>query len=182
MRLTAIASSHRTDSNIIRNTLRCNYYGNLEATEVFLALLKPSGGRIVNVASMAGLLHKYTPRLKQRWLSAQTVDGITTLVEEFANAVKRGKHEEEGWPSSAYAVSKAGEIAMTRIIARRETDKGGKSLINVCCPGWVTTDMTKNRGTKTPDQGAQTPVLLAIGDIGGKTGLYWTEEEPVEWK
>jgi hypothetical protein len=30
---------------------------------------------------------------------------------------------------------------------------------------------------KSPDQGAQTPVLLAIGDIGGKTGLFWRDEE-----
>jgi hypothetical protein len=30
---------------------------------------------------------------------------------------------------------------------------------------------------KTPDQGAQTPVLLAIGDIGGNTGLFWRDEQ-----
>jgi carbonyl reductase 1 len=34
---------------------------------------------------------------------------------------------------------------------------------------------------KTPDQGAQTPVLLAIGDIGGKTGLFWGEEHEIEF-
>jgi carbonyl reductase 1 len=30
---------------------------------------------------------------------------------------------------------------------------------------------------KTPDNGAKTPVMLAIGDIGGKTGLFWKNEE-----
>lgn len=31
--------------------------------------------------------------------------------------------------------------------------------------------MTKGGGTKIPDQGAQTPVMLALTDIHGKTGL-----------
>jgi carbonyl reductase 1 len=40
--------------------------------------------------------------------------------------------------------------------------------------------MTKGRGFKTPDQGAQTPVMLALEDIGGKTGLFWRDEELID--
>jgi carbonyl reductase 1 len=40
--------------------------------------------------------------------------------------------------------------------------------------------MTKGRGVKTVDDGAQTPVLLAIGDIGDRTGLYWSDGRPDE--
>lgn len=35
---------------------------------------------------------------------------------------------------------------------------------------------------KTPDGGAKTPVLLAIGDIGGQNGQFWRDEKVVEWK
>jgi len=37
----------------------------------------------------------------------------------------------------AYATSKAGAIAMTGVIAREWATKGNKTLVNVCCPGWV---------------------------------------------
>jgi carbonyl reductase 1 len=45
----------------------------------------------------------------------------------------------------------------------------------------VKTDMTKGRGTKTPDEGAMTPVMLAVGDIGGITGEYWQHETLARW-
>lgn len=102
-------------------------------------------------------------------------------MEEFKAAVKAGNEKEQGWPSLAYSVSKSGMTGATKVIAREEQKRGGKRLINACCPGWVDTDMTKHRGTKTPDQGAQTPVMLAIGEIGGKTGEFWQEEKVIEW-
>jgi len=45
----------------------------------------------------------------------------------------------------------------------------------------VKTDMTKGRGMKTTDEGAITPVMLAVGDIGGKTGEFWQHERLVQW-
>jgi len=41
--------------------------------------------------------------------------------------------------------------------------------------------MTKGGGAKTPDEGAQTPVLLALGDIKGQTGLFWQNERVIQW-
>lgn len=41
--------------------------------------------------------------------------------------------------------------------------------------------MTRGGGTKTPDEGAQTPVMLALNDIGGKTGGFWQSEKQIEW-
>ena len=70
---------------------------------------------------------------------------------------------------------------MTKAIAHQEKAKGSKVLINACCPGYVDTDMTKHRGVKTIDQGAQTPVMLALADIGGVTGEYWRDEKVREW-
>lgn len=169
--------------NVVKTTLGCNYHGTLGATRAFLPLLRPEGGgRIVNVASMSGYLNKYSPAIRERFLNAQSVDDVTKLMDEFTSAVERGREKEEGWPSAAYATSKAGEIGMTLQIAREVEREGKKGvLVNVCCPGWVVTDMTKGKGYKTPDQGAQTPVMLAIGDIGGKSGRFWQNEKEISW-
>ena len=70
---------------------------------------------------------------------------------------------------------------MTRAIALAEREKGSKVLINSCCPGFVNTDMTKGRGSKSVDEGAQTPVILGIGDIKDQTGLFWQHEKPIDW-
>ena len=70
---------------------------------------------------------------------------------------------------------------MTRAIALEQQRNGSKTLINSCCPGYVATDMTRGGGVKTPDEGAQTPVLLALGDIQKRSGLFWQDERPVEW-
>jgi carbonyl reductase 1 len=41
--------------------------------------------------------------------------------------------------------------------------------------------MTKGGGFKTPDEGAMTPVMLAIQDIGGKTGKFFQHEKEIQW-
>ena len=173
------------DLNVVRTTLRCNYHGTLEATRAFLPLLsKPSGGRIVNVASSSGILGKgFSPAIRERFLSSKSVGDVTALMDEFTASVARGTEKEDGWPSAAYATSKAGEIGATMRLAEelKREGKGEGVLANACCPGWVVTDMTKGKGHKTPDQGAQTPVMLAIGDIGGVSGEFWRDEKVISW-
>jgi len=102
-------------------------------------------------------------------------------MEAFTSAVKDGKEKEKGWPSAAYAVSKSGVTGMTRAIVREHVREGGEVLVNSCCPGFVVTDMTRGRGAKTVDEGARTPVLLAVGDIGGTKGEFWQSEKVIEW-
>jgi len=41
--------------------------------------------------------------------------------------------------------------------------------------------MTKGGGYKTVDEGAMTPVLLALADLKGKTGSFWQHEKEIEW-
>ncbi|KAL1605317.1 hypothetical protein SLS60_004865 [Paraconiothyrium brasiliense] len=168
------------DANVVQTTLGCNYYDTMRACHMFLPLLKPAG-RIVNVASMSGHLNKYTDDVRNRFLTANSESDITSIMKDFASAVQAGKEKEAGFPSAAYAVSKAGLIGATKALARAEEEKGSKIVVNACCPGYVNTDMTKGNGTKSPDEGAQTPVLLALGDIKGATGGFWQHEKPIEW-
>ena len=169
------------DINVVKSTLGVNYYGTLEMCQKFLPMIK-DGGRLVNVASTAGRLGtKYAEPIKRRFLGAETIGDVTKLMEDFTKAVEGGRYKEEGWPGAAYALSKAGEIGMTRMLAREMERKGGKVPINVCCPGWVKTDMTKGSGHMTVDEGAMTPVLLGIGDVGGKSGEFWQHEKVIQW-
>ena len=168
------------DPNVVKTTLDCNYYKTLEASHAFLPLLKPTG-RLVNVASMSGKLNKYSEEVRNRFLASKTEDDVTSIMKDFAAAVEDGKEKEAGFPSAAYAVSKAGLIGGTKALARAQKEKGSGILINACCPGYVNTDMTKGNGVKTVDEGAQTPVLLAIKDIQGKTGGFWQNEKEIDW-
>lgn len=169
------------DINIVKKTLHCNYYGTMAATTLLLPQIR-DGGRIVNVSSIGGQLNsKYSAPIRKRFLNSTTTDEITKLMEEFTSAVDRNEYKNE-WPGAAYSVSKAGVTGMTRAIAQENARTGSKTLINSCCPGYVNTDMTKGNGTKTPDEGAKTPVLLALGDIHGSNGEFWFNESITSWE
>ena len=137
----------------------------------------------MNVSSMFGKLSSYSESVGSAFLKAAETDvaSVSSIMKSFTNAVSEGKEKEAGFPSVAYAVSKAGEIAMTNVVAMEETKNGGKRLINARCPGYVKTDMTRGGGVKTVDEGTKTPVLLAPGDISGKTGKFWQNEKEIAW-
>lgn len=168
------------DGGIVDSTLACNYYGLGAVTRAVLPLVR-DGGRVVNIASMIGKLNKYSPEVTSAFREARTEDDVSALMERYSKAVHAGTHERDGWPSSAYAVSKAGAIGLTLAIAREQEKEGRGVLVNACCPGYVNTDMTKGRGRKTVDAGAKTPVMLAVGDIGGVSGEFWQSEEVTAW-
>jgi len=75
--------------------------------------------------------------LQEKFKNAKTHNEVTALMESFQSAVAAGKEKQEGWPSAAYATSKAGVTSMTRCIAEDLKAKGSKTLVNACCPGYV---------------------------------------------
>ena len=122
------------DLNVVKTTLGCNYYGTLAMTEKMLPQIR-DGGRLVNVASMIGHLgSNYSDSTKKRFLDAKSVEDVNKLMEDFTEAVATNEYRSQGWPGAAYAVSKAGMIAFTKVIAREQKAKGSNVLINVCCP------------------------------------------------
>ncbi|EUC38938.1 hypothetical protein COCCADRAFT_31994 [Bipolaris zeicola 26-R-13] len=169
------------NADLVKKTLNCNYYKTLEASHAFLPLLKPTG-RLINIASMSGKLNKYSEPVRNRFLAAKSEADITAIMQDFVAAVEAGKEKERGFPTAGYAVSKAGLIGVTKILAKQVKESGREGLlVNACCPGYVNTEMTKGNGTKTPDEGARTPVLLALGDIQGKAGGFWQDEKEIDW-
>lgn len=194
-------------------TLKTNFFATRDMCNVFLPIIKSGGksrgpvllenllvlcslktllylftGRVVNVSSMMSsmALGRCSPELQARFRS----DGITEeelvgLMERFVSDAQAGIHAEQGWPSTAYGTSKIGLTTLTRIMARNLSKErpGDEILCNACCPGWVKTDMAGPNAPKSPDEGAVTPVYLALLPAGAKEphGQFVSEMKVQAW-
>mmetsp|Transcript_13942 Transcript_13942/g.39130 ORF Transcript_13942/g.39130 Transcript_13942/m.39130 type:complete len:279 (+) Transcript_13942:113-949(+) len=159
-------------------TLETNYYGLVDFTETMLPLLrKGTDPRIVNVASMAGRLRQISPKLQQKFIDPDlTIPELSQLMGDFADAVRAGTHEADGWSRSNYGISKLGAIAATRVWARTEPT----IAVNSCCPGYCDTDMTSHRGPRPPSEGAKNAVIPATM-VNPPTGAYFADYAVAEW-
>ncbi|XP_047420223.1 carbonyl reductase [NADPH] 1 isoform X1 [Sciurus carolinensis] len=145
-------------------------------------------GRVVNVSSMLSLvnLKRCSPELQQKFRSETiTEEELVGLMNKFVEDAKNGVHQKEGWPNSAYGVSKIGVTVLSRIHAWKLSEQrgGDKILLNACCPGWVRTDMAGPSATKSPEEGAETPVYLALlpPEAEGPHGQFVEDKKINQW-
>lgn len=78
----------------------------------------------------------------------------------------------------AYGVAKASLNALTKALPR-DLPPGVK--VNACDPGWVATRMGGASAPKTPEQGADTPIWLALLPDDGPTGGFFRDRRAVPW-
>lgn len=175
------------DSNVVRQTLELNYYALLETSRALLPNIRKDG-RMVNITSSVGKLDKYSEEITNAFREAAKTspEAVTSIMQKFQTASESKDGAEAGvkaagFPAAAYATSKAGANAATMALAVEERKKGRGVLVNGCCPGYVNTELTRGRGKRTVDQGAKTPVFVALGDIGGKDGEFWYDEAVTKW-
>uniref|UniRef100_A0A8D0H053 carbonyl reductase (NADPH) n=1 Tax=Sphenodon punctatus TaxID=8508 RepID=A0A8D0H053_SPHPU len=156
-------------------TLKTNFFATKDICNELLPLIKPLGKLIM----LCFLEHHPSP------LHRSVQCELVKLMETFVADTKKGVHEKEGWPNTAYGVSKIGVTVLSRIQARmlNEKRKADQILLNACCPGWVRTDMAGPKAPKTPDEGAETPVYLALLPPGadGPHGQYLSEKTIHPW-
>eukprot|EP00898_Chlorokybus_atmophyticus_P006979 jgi/Chlat1/7282/Chrsp58S09136 len=166
-----------------RKTIAINVYGTMAVCERFKPLLRKSdhGARIVNVASSAGKLSILkSDKLRKKFEDPNlTTTQLRQLMEDFIESIKDGTYAEKGWPRSMYGVSKLGVATYTRILARELKDRG--VLVNACDPGYVKTDMSSQRGYKTPAEGADTAVWLALLPKDGLTDKMCADRKEVSF-
>jgi carbonyl reductase 1 len=161
-------------------TVHTNYHGTLLLTESLLPLLRKSSykPRIVNVASMAGHLRILKSQQKKDQFTANdlTISQLTALMDAFVEDTKN--EQPKDWPNSCYGTSKLGVVALTKVLARNEPSM----LVTCCCPGYVQTNMSSFNGNKTPEEGARTPVFLAMTMVdAGPSGAFFMDEKEVQW-
>ena len=160
-------------------TLNVNYLGAARVTEAILPLL-PRGGRVVMVSSGMGELSAFAPPLRERFLDpALERAGLDALVDSFVDDVRRNQHEQHGWPSNAYRVSKAALNAYVRLLAPSLAARG--VLVNATCPGWVRTDMGGASAARAVEQGAAGVVWAATLPANGPTGGFFRDGRAIAW-
>ncbi|CAK9215285.1 unnamed protein product [Sphagnum troendelagicum] len=172
--------SNGVNLEIAKSVLATNYFAVKNVTKTLLPLLRddtPGGARVIVVASRLGQLKglpnkDYVTTLSDR--EHITEDFVDSFVNKYLEDVANGNHNKGDWPDltklgweapvETYAVSKIAVIAYVSalhntLVARHE----GEKKINVfsSCPGHVRTDLAPN-GIKTVEEGADTPVWLAL--------------------
>jgi NAD(P)-dependent dehydrogenase (short-subunit alcohol dehydrogenase family) len=141
------------DPEILKKTYETNVFGAFRVTKAMLPLLKKSkAGRIVNMSSALGSLTLAAA-------SDGPFSGMNYLM--------------------AYCSSKSALNAMTLALAKDLNNAGIK--VNAAIPGYVATDMNDNKGVRTVEQGAATPVRLALLPDDGPTGGCFSDEGVVPW-
>ncbi|KAG7566219.1 NAD(P)-binding domain superfamily [Arabidopsis suecica] len=144
--------------------IKINYYGPKRMCEAFIPLLKLSDSpRIVNVSSSMGLLKNVLNEWAKGILSDAenlTEERIDQVINQLLNDFKEGTVKEKNWAKfmSAYVVSKASLNGYTRILAKKHPE----FRVNAVCPGFVKTDMNFKTGVLSVEEGASSPVRLAL--------------------
>jgi carbonyl reductase 1 len=165
------------DLEVVRGTLGVNFFGALRLTQALLPLLAQDAN-LVMVSSGMGDLSAFSRELRARFEAPElTLPALVELVNEFENDVNLGRHEQRGWPSSAYRVSKAALNALTRILSREQP----RLHVNAVCPGWVRTDMGGAAASRSVEQGARGIVWAATLGPEGPRGGFFRDEKPVAW-
>lgn len=104
-----------------------------------------------------------------------TEEKIDEVLNKFLKDFKEGSLETKGWPLflPAYKVSKAAMNAYTRVVAKDYPT----FRINCVCPGFVKTDINNNAGILSVEEGAASPVRLALLPDDGPTGFFFVRKE-----
>ncbi|KAL2335928.1 hypothetical protein Fmac_010374 [Flemingia macrophylla] len=156
--------------------LKTNYYGAKIIVESLVPLLQLSDSpRIVNLSSSKGKLENFP---NGSWAKGvfSDVDNLTEekvdeILNKFLRDFQEGLFQSKGWPKylSAYTVSKVAMNAYTRILAK----KYPSFCINSVCPGYVKTEFSTNTGFLTVEEGAASPIRLALLPNGSPSGLFY---------
>ncbi|XP_005095453.1 carbonyl reductase [NADPH] 1 [Aplysia californica] len=172
-----------------RETIKVNYYNNLDVCEVLFPLLRPHA-RVCNMSSLANAIafKVLSPELRTKFLNPQiTMPEVSSLMTQFVDAAQENKHEEQGFflsRVSSYGISKIGLTLMSAIQQRDFDAQGAVDIVvNSCSPGYVNTDMTQGKGPLTVEEGAVTPLYLCLlpPDVSGPRGLFIREKAIYDW-
>ena len=79
---------------------------------------------------------------------------------------------------ASYGVAKAALNALT-VASARSLPKNVK--VNAMCPGWVRTRMGGSSANRSPEEGADTAIWLAMLSDEGPTGQFFRNRKRIDW-
>ncbi|GAU29243.1 hypothetical protein TSUD_362330 [Trifolium subterraneum] len=168
---------------LAKECVETNFIGAKRVTEALLPLLQLSTSpRIVNVSSRCGQL-KYMPNDKAREvfedIKSLTNQKLDEVLREFLKDYKEEALETKNWPTflSGYTMAKTALNSYTRLLAM----KLPHFRINCICPDFVKTDINANTGILSVDEGAESPVKLALLPDDGPSGLFFLRDEVISF-
>ncbi len=175
------ASFDGFDASVAARTLRVNFFGAMHLTDALLPSMRP-GGRVVMVSSGMGKLDSLGPSLRARFGDPSlTRAQLLELVDSFVRDVRVGGHGRSGWPPNAYSVSKIAMNALARVLARELAGDPRAILVNAADPGWVRTRMGGRSAPVSVEDGAKTPVYLALLPAGAPTGAFFAHQRVIDF-
>ncbi len=165
------------DADVVRQTLAVNFFGAVQVTDAFVPVMGNTG-RIVMVSSGMGELSCLSRALRRRFDDTQlTCDTLHELMRTFVDDVETGRYRKQGWPGSAYRVSKVGLNAFTRILAGELSNT--EIRVNAVCPGWVRTDMGGRTASRSVASGAKGIVWAATSAT--ESGGFFRDGQAIAW-
>jgi NAD(P)-dependent dehydrogenase (short-subunit alcohol dehydrogenase family) len=91
-----------------------------------------------------------------------------------------GSITEAGAYTPAYSISKAALNMLTRQLAFA-AEGHADVKVNAMCPGWVRTDMGGGSAPRSPEEGVDTLVWLAMLPADGPTNGFFRDRRPAAW-
>ncbi len=136
----------------LRQTFDTNFFGAIGVTQAFLPLLRKSAHpRIVNVSS-----------------------GLGSIALHSDPNAPYFQHN-----MLSYCASKTALNAFTVMLANELRDAGFK--VNTVDPGYTATDLNRNSGPQTVEEGSEAIVSLATAGSDGLTGAYVDRHGTLPW-
>jgi len=155
-------------------------FGRLDVLVNNAAISYDSGQRAVS-ADLAAVRAAAETNLYGPWL---TIQRFLPLLRNSAHprivnvSSEAGSLASMGGGTPAYAASKAGLNALTRMLAAEL--RAERFLVNAVCPGWVATDMG-GQGGRPVSEGAAGIVWAATLPDEGPTGGFFRDGRPLPW-
>ncbi|KAJ1833476.1 hypothetical protein LPJ63_002712 [Coemansia sp. RSA 2711] len=172
------------DADTAFKTVHMNYFSAVNMTSWALPHMRRHGRVVFMVTALAhlGIFSGDLPRVLTS--DELNLNGLHIIENGFISSVGKGTYSSYGFPPMPFAVAKAGLIAYARMLARTTAQNPRGLLFAAVCPGYVKTDMTGPYAPLTPDQGAETPVYVALTDskrLKRHNGGLWKHLRPLKW-
>jgi NAD(P)-dependent dehydrogenase (short-subunit alcohol dehydrogenase family) len=127
-----------------------------------------------NVAGVVRVTHAFLPLLEKS--TNPVIVNVSSGLGSFA-VTQDPTRMESRYPTLLYSASKAAVVMLTTQYAKALPGM----RINVCDPGYTSTDLNSHNGTQTVQEGTDAIVALATIDTTGPTGTFIDRFGPVAW-